>query len=125
LRIRQLFNVTTLGVTLTEQPDRIVKVLLEHISTDRSAAIAPRRSVFPKGILMMVAVKGDPASGTIWIFDREGGDFCGVMFDEPHTYSDLTMREYEQLISEYALDGFAAEPRLIKNLAQPRSRART
>lgn len=61
-----------------------------------------------------MAVHGTCTLGTICLYDREKGYFYGVMFDEPHEYSNLTVSEYEALILEYGLLEYAVQPELIK-----------
>jgi hypothetical protein len=68
-----------------------------------------------KGVLLLQAVEGEPASGAIYIYNRDSGEFLMVTFDDGDD-DNLTIAEFELLVREYGLLEYAARPDLINAL---------
>ncbi len=77
----------------------------------RGEAVAVRWIEMPKGILLLLAVPGRPASGAVYLYDRIGQDFYMLGFEGPDDC--LTLEEFCELMSEYNLLSYAEEPVLL------------
>lgn len=116
VRIEHLFNADELGVSVPEpHPDRALRIFLDAASPAGHIAIAPRVTQMSKGVLLLQAVEGDPASGAIYIYNRDSGEFFMVTFDGGND-DHLTIDEFELLVGEYGLLEYAARPDLINTL---------
>lgn len=113
VRIERMFNAEEIGVELPEpHPDRALRIFLDKAAPHDKSACAPRISQLPKGVLFLSGVDGELASGCIYIYSRDSGEFYLVGFaggDE----DNLTLTEYEQLVHEYGLLEYAARAHLI------------
>lgn len=96
---------------------RAIGIFLDVASGAGYRAIAPRLTQMPKGVLLFQMVANEPASGEIYILDRESGNFYAVTFENAR--EDLTIPEFEVLVREYGLLEYAVSPRLIQGLASP------
>jgi hypothetical protein len=122
VHILRLFNAEEIGVSVPEpHPDRALRVFLDIASPHGQRAIAPRVSQMSKGVLLLQSVEGDPASGAIYIYNRNSGEFFSVLFDGEDDH--LTVAEFELLVQEYGLLEYAARPDLIAALMQPHGKA--
>jgi len=118
VRIEHLFNAEEIGVSVPEpHPDRALRIFLDAASPNGHIAIAPRVSQMSKGVLLLQAVEGEPASGAIYIYNRDSGEFLMVTFDGGDD-DNLTITEFELLVREYGLLEYAACPDLINALTQ-------
>ena len=120
VRITHLFNAQELGVLVPEpHPTRALRIFLDVASpSDEQPAIAPRVTRMPRAILLLQSVEGVAASGAIYLYVRDTGDFYMVEFNDGDN-DNLTIPEYEDLVREYGLVEYAACPDLIKCPAQP------
>jgi hypothetical protein len=122
LRIQLLFKSDEIGISVPEpHPMRAIRIFLDVGSDADYRAIAPRLTQMPKGVLLFQMVADEPASGAIYILDRESGEFYSVTFDGPSEH--LTVQEFEALAREYELLEYAARPQLIAALAATVSQA--
>ena len=74
-------------------------------------ALASRWIEMPRGILLLESVPDEPASGAIYLYDREGRIFYFVSFVDGRD-DRLTVSEFDQLVAEYDLVSLAANPYL-------------
>ncbi len=117
-----LFNANEIGVLIPEpHPDRALRIFLDVASPTGQTAIAPRIVQMPKAVLFLQAVEGEPASGAIYIYDRDSGEFYMVCFDGDD--ANLTVAEYDTLVLEYGLLEYAAQPELLRLTAQTTGQA--
>jgi hypothetical protein len=102
-----LYTVHELGFGNTEPYiDRIIRAFLKM-----GDAIAPRWIQMPKGILFLQVHRDDPASGAIYVYDRQKQQFFLLEFagDDEH----LTVEDFSKLLPEYNLLRFAEQPALL------------
>ena len=106
LQIEPLFTTADIGIRSDASVEHVIKVFLNV-----GEAIASRWMEMPRGVLLLQMVAGDAASGAIYLYDREEQVFYLVDFKEGHNDS-LTAREFEELVAEYDLLSWAANPQL-------------
>jgi len=70
----------------------------------------------PQGILLMPVVPGNPASGAIYVYDRQNQEFYLLSFDGPD--DRLTTQDFSQLLTEYNLLQYAEQPALLQSAFQ-------
>jgi hypothetical protein len=116
MSIHHLFHAEEIGVSKEPNLDRLVKVFLQI-----SEGIPARWIQMPKGMLLLVMVPDNPASGAIYIYDRVGQQFSLVSFEGAD--DTLTVQEFESLLSEYQLMDYAANATLFRGAVQPRAMA--
>jgi hypothetical protein len=122
LRIELLFRSDEIGISVPEPHTmRAINIFLDIASDADYRAIAPRLTQMPKGVLMFQMVADEPATGAIYILERESGNFYAVVFEGAR--EELTIPEFESLAQEYCLLEYAACPQLIQALAAARSQA--
>lgn len=107
VRFAPLFTTDELGLPRNASLEHILKVFLTT-----GEAIAARWVEMPKGILLLQVVPGQPASGAIYLYDRERNIFFFVYFVDGRD-DDLTAPEFDQLLAEYNLVSWAANPRFL------------
>jgi hypothetical protein len=112
MSIHHLFHAEEIGVSKEPNLDRLVKVFMQI-----SEGIPARWIQMPKGMLLLVMVPDNPASGAIYIYDRVGQQFSLVSFEGAD--DTLTVQEFESLLSEYQLMDYAADPTLFRGSVQP------
>jgi hypothetical protein len=112
MSIHHLFHAEEIGVSKEPNLDRLVKVFMQI-----SEGIAARWIQMPKGMLLLVMVPDNPASGAIYIYDRVGQQFSLVSFEGAD--DTLTVQEFESLLSEYRLIDYAANPTPSRGSVQP------
>ena len=112
MSIHHLFHAEEIGVSKEPNLDRLVKVFMQI-----SEGIAARWIQMPKGMLLLVMVPDNPASGAIYIYDRVGQQFCLVSFEGAD--DTLTVQEFESLLNEYHLLDYTAKPTLFREAVQP------
>lgn len=124
VRITHLFNAQELGVLVPEpHPTRALRIFLDVASpSNEQQAIAPRVTRMPRAVLLLQSVEGVADSGAIYLYIRDTGDFYMVEFNDGDN-DNLTIREYEDLVQEYALVEYAACPDLINGSLQPAAKA--
>jgi hypothetical protein len=107
MSIHHLFHAEEIGVSKEPNLDHLVKVFLQI-----SEATVARWVQMPKGMLLLVMVPDNPASGAIYIYDRVRQEFSLVSFEGAD--DTLTVQEFDSLLGEYDLLDYAANPALIK-----------
>lgn len=112
ISIHHLFHAEEIGVSKEPNLDRLVKVFVQM-----SEGTAARWIQMPKGILVLLMVPDRPASGAIYIYDRDGQQFYLVSFDQGPE-DTLTIPEFEGLLSEYRLLDCVSNPSLFRASAQ-------
>jgi len=71
-----------------------------------------------KGVLLLQAVPDNPQSGAIYLYDREQQMFYFACFDQGRDDS-LSVSEFEQLVTEYDLVSWTANPARLTTLNKP------
>jgi hypothetical protein len=107
MSIHRLFHAEEIGVSREPNLDRLVKVFMQI-----SEGIVARWIQMPKGMLMLVMVPDNPASGAIYIYDRVEQEFSLVSFEGAD--DTLTTQDFDGLLGEYNLLDYAANPPLIR-----------
>lgn len=95
MSIHGLFGAADIGVSKQADLDRLVKAFVQI-----SEGVVPRWIQMPKGLLLLLMVPDNPASGAIYIYDRVGQQFYLVSFDQGAD-DTLTIPEFEDLLGEY------------------------
>jgi hypothetical protein len=114
LRFQPLFTSDDIGLRNDASVEHVVKVFLNI-----GEAIAARWIEMPRGILLLQSVPDQPASGAVYLYDRERNIFFFVDFAEGRD-DTLTVDEFDQLVAEYNLVWWAANPELLRaSLTQP------
>lgn len=116
LRIDLLFRSAEIGVSVPEpHPMRAIQLFLDVASGEGYQAIAPRITLMPRAVLLLQSIADEPVGrGEIYILDRETGDFYAVLFEGAR--GEFTVRDYDELVLEYRLLEFVAEPNLIRSM---------
>lgn len=113
MSIHHLFYAEEIGVSKEPNLDRLVKVFMQI-----SEGVVARWIQMPKGMLLLVMVPDNPASGAIYIYDRVAQRFSLVSFEGAD--DTLTAQDFEGLLGEYNLLDYAANPVLIRaSIRQP------
>ncbi len=108
-----LFTAEDIGLRKDASVEHAIKVFL-YIGE----AIASRWVQMPKGVLLLQAVPDSPQSGAIYLYDRERQIFYFACFDQGHDDS-LSVEEFEQLVTEYDLVSWTANPALLPTFNKP------
>ena len=95
LDFEPLFTTEELGLAEHANIDHIVKVFLAI-----GDGIAMRRIEMPHSLLLLQSIADDPASGAIYVYDRERKAFYVAIFEHGREDS-LTTNEFEELVEEY------------------------
>jgi hypothetical protein len=103
-----LFTIDDIGLRQDASVEHVVKVFLTV-----GEAMAARWIEMPRGILLLQTVPGQPASGAIYLYDRERHLFFFVDFVEGRN-DNLTPAEFDQLVAEYDLVSWAANPAFVR-----------
>ena len=107
LRFQPLFTTDEIGLSNTASVEHVVKVFLSI-----GEAVAARWIEMPKGILLLQTVPDQAATGAIYLYDRERHIFFFVDFAEGRDDA-LTADEFDQLVAEYDLVSWTANPAFI------------
>jgi hypothetical protein len=99
-----LFTTDDIGLRRDASVEHVVKVFLTV-----GEAIAARWIEMPRGILLLQTVPDQPASGAIYLYDRERRIFFFVDFVSGRNDA-LTATEFDQLVAEYDLVWCTANP---------------
>jgi len=102
-----LFTTDDIGLRKDASVEHVVKVFLNV-----GEAIAARWIEMPRGILLLQAVPDQPASGAIYLYDRERRIFFFVDFVDGRNDS-LTTAEFDHLVAEYDLVSWTANPAFL------------
>jgi len=103
-----LFTAEEIGLRKEANVEHVMKVFITL-----GEGLASRWIEMPKGVLLLQTVPGDPASGAIYLYDRELQVFYFVVFDEGRDDS-LTTAEFDDLVAEYNLVSWTAHPALLR-----------
>ena len=102
-----LYNLSELRLGSTEPHiHRIIRAFLKM-----GNAMAARWIEMPKGILFLQVHPEDPASGAIYVYDRQRGQFYLLEFENCDEH--LTVEDFLQLLPEYNLLQFVERPSLL------------
>jgi len=109
-----LFTAADIGLRKEANIEHVMKVFVTL-----GEGLASRWIEMPKGVLLLQTVPDDPASGAIYLYDRELQVFYFVVFDEGRDDS-LTAAEFDELVTEYNLVSWTAHPALLRRaVAKP------
>jgi hypothetical protein len=103
-----LFTAEDIGLRKEANVEHVMKVFITL-----GEGVASRWIEMPKGVLLLQSVPDDPASGAIYLYDRELQVFYFVVFDEGRDDS-LTAAEFDDLVTEYNLVSWTAHPALLR-----------
>ena len=106
--VEPLFTVEDIGLRRESNVEHVMKVFITL-----GEGLASRWIEMPKGILLLQTVPDDPASGAIYLYDRELQVFYFVVFEEGRDDS-LTAAEFDELVTEYNLVSWTAHPALLR-----------
>lgn len=111
IRFDPLFTTADIGLRQDAGVEHVMKAFLNV-----GEGLASRWIEMPRGILLLQTVPDEPASGAIYLYDRERHIFYFVSFlggaDDA-----LTVTEFDQLVAEYDLVFRAANPQLLSPCA--------
>lgn len=105
--LEPLFTNNDIGLRNDASVEHVMKVFLNI-----GEAMASRWIEMPRGILVLQSVPDSPASGAIYLYDREHHAFYYVLFGQRHD-DTLTTAEFERLVTEYDLVSCAANPAIL------------
>lgn len=108
----RMFSVREMGLS---NPEPYVEHAI-HEFLKLGEAVAARWIQMPRGILLFQMAPENPASGAIYVYDRERQEFYMLGFEGPDDC--LTLDEFFQLVSEYSLLRYAEQPRLLRTNPQ-------
>jgi len=108
-----LFTAEDIGLRKDASVEHAIKVFLYV-----GEAVASRWVQMPQGVLLLQAVPDDPQSGAIYLYDRERQIFYFACFDQGRDDS-LSIAEFEQLVTEYDLVSWTANPALLPTFNEP------
>jgi hypothetical protein len=103
-----LFTAEDIGLRKEANVEHVMKVFITL-----GEGQASRWIEMPKGVLLLQTVPDEPASGAIYLYDRELQVFYFVVFDLGRDDS-LTAPEFDQLVAEYNLVSRTAHPGLLR-----------
>ena len=107
IRFEPLFTTADIGLRQDASVEHVVKAFLNV-----GDALASRWIEMPRGILLLQTVPDEPASGAIYLYDRERHIFYFVSFLDGQD-DTLSVTEFDQLLGEYDLVSRAANPSLL------------
>lgn len=107
IRFDPLFTTADIGLRQDAGVEHVVKAFLNV-----GEGLASRWIEMPRGILLLQTVPDEPASGAIYLYDRERHIFYFVSFLDGRDDA-LTVTEFDQLVAEYDLVSRAANPHLL------------
>ena len=103
-----LFTTDDIGLGRDASIEHVVKVFLTV-----GEAMAARWIEMPRGILLLQTAPDQPASGAIYLYDRERHIFFFVNFDDGQD-DTMTAAEFDQLVAEYDLVSYTANPAFLQ-----------
>ena len=103
-----LFTAEDIGLRKEANVEHVMKVFITL-----GEGQASRWIEMPKGVLLLQTVPDEPASGAIYLDDRELQVFYFVVFDLGRDDS-LTAAEFDELVAEYNLVSWTAHPALLR-----------
>lgn len=102
-----LFTTDDIGLHKYASVEHVVKVFLAV-----GEAVATRWIEMPRGVLLLQTVPGQPASGAIYLYDRQRQIFFFAEFVDGRDDS-LTAEEFDHLVTEYDLTSWTANPAFL------------
>jgi hypothetical protein len=102
-----LFTTDDIGLRKDACVEHVVKVFLNV-----GEALAERWIEMPRGILLLQTAPEQPASGAIYLYDRERQLFFFVNFVDGLD-DTMTAAEFDQLVVEYDLVSWTANPAFL------------
>jgi len=102
-----LFTTDDIGLHKDASIEHVVKVFLTV-----GEAMAARWIEMPRGILLLQSVPDQPASGAIYLYDRERHIFFFVDFVNGRD-DTMTAAEFDELVAEYDLVSCTANPAFL------------
>jgi hypothetical protein len=117
VRFEPLFTAEDIGLRKEANVEHVMKVFITL-----GEGLASRWIEMPKGVLLLQMVPDDPASGAIYLYDRELQVFYFVVFDLGRDDS-LTAAEFDELVTEYNLVSCTACPALLRRAVVKRAMA--
>jgi hypothetical protein len=109
IRFEPLFTTADIGLRPEASVEHVVKAFLNV-----GEALAARWIEMPRGILLLQSVPDEPASGAIYLYDRERRIFYFVSFLDGRDDA-FTATEFDDLVVEYDLVSRAANPNLLSH----------
>lgn len=109
IRFEPLFTTADIGLRPDASVEHVVKAFLNV-----GEALASRWIEMPRGILLLQSVPDEPASGAIYLYDRQRHIFYIVSFLDGQDDA-LTVTDFDQLVVEYDLVSRAANPHLLSH----------
>ncbi|HTC92027.1 MAG TPA: hypothetical protein VK699_01080 [Terriglobales bacterium] len=107
-----LFTLKDLRVAHSEpHVDRVIHEFLKI-----GEAVAGRWIQMPKGVLFLQKAPENPASGAIYIYDRQTQELYMLSFDGDDDH--LTVEDFSELFTEYNLLRYAEQPGLLHSALQ-------
>jgi len=103
-----LFTTDDIGLRKNASVEHVVKVFLSV-----GEAMAARWIDMPRGILLLQTAPDQPASGAIYLYDRERHIFFFVNFNDGQD-DTMTAAEFDQLVAEYDLVSCTANPAFLQ-----------
>jgi hypothetical protein len=107
IRFDPLFTTADIGLRRDASVEHVVKAFLNI-----GDALASRWIEMPRGILLLQSVPDEPASGAIYLYDRDRHIFYFVSFLDGQDDA-LTVTEFDQLVLEYDLVSRTANPAVL------------
>lgn len=107
IRFDPLFTTADIGLRQDASVEHVVKAFLNV-----GEALASRWIEMPRGILLLQTVPDEPASGAIYLYDRDRHIFYFASFLDGQDDA-LTVTEFDQLVLEYDLVSRAANPAVL------------
>jgi hypothetical protein len=104
-----LFTAEDIGLRKEANIEHVMKVFITL-----GEGQASRWIEMPNGVLLLQTVPDEPASGAIYLYDRELQVFYFVVFELGRDDS-LTAVEFDELVMEYNLVSWAAHPALLRS----------
>ncbi len=108
-----LFTTADIGLRKDANVEHVVKVFLTI-----GEAMATRWIEMPRGILLLQTVPDQPASGAIYLYDRQRQMFFFVDFVKGRNDA-LTAAEFDDLVAEYDLVSCTANPEFLPATISP------
>lgn len=108
LNFQPLFTAEELGLPNRASIAHVVKTFLTVAEGEAS-----RQIEMPKCVVLLQSVPQDPQSGAIYFFDRETQMFYLAVFQAAGDDA-LSTSQFEQLVDEYDLLGFAEDPKRLR-----------
>jgi len=106
----RLYTIQDLGLGNSEpHPERMLREFLKI-----GEAVAGRWIEMPRAILFLQLAPEEPASGAIYLYDRQQQAFYLFCFDGED--DALTVQDFDQLRQEYNLLRYVEQPKLLESL---------